>query len=180
MIDPPLGQPTDERALPARLVPSSSAAAGSFRLRSLPDLPHFAGPASRLLGDARFAVPLLVLGSYYTLAIHGVLSVPALVIASGVGLAGVLTAHATLLGRRKRLLRVARAMREYAELTVGEQHELYRRATKAITQLEQDPSVTDLTLATDVEQGIGYTRELLLCLKDGETQPRGLPPREGV
>ncbi len=157
---PALGRTTDERALLA--LPSSSAAAGSVSLVSLPELPHFAGPTNQLVGATRLSAPLLVLGAYYSLAMHGLLSVPALVIAGSVGLVGMLSAHATLLSRRRRLLRTARALRAYAERTVGPKHELTERATHAVELLERDRAGSDPALTTDVEQGIGYTRELLL------------------
>lgn len=161
------------------LLPSSSAAAGSFALVRLPELPRFSGPANHVVAAARFSAPLLVLGSYYTLAIHGVLSLAALAVAGGLGLFGMVSAHATLLVRRRRLLGAARALRSYAERAVGGDHELYQRAERAIALLEQDTLALDPTLTTDVEQGIGYTRELLLGVRGtrkercgGEAQAR--------
>lgn len=159
-----LGRSTDEPAAPC-LVPSTPAAAGSLALVRLPELPRFAGPAHHVLGAARFSAPLLVLGAYYSLAIHGMLSVPALLVAGAVGLVGMASAHATLLVRRRKLLGVARALEAYAERTVGPDHELCRRAALAVRQLERDTLFSDPSLATDVEQGIGYTRELLLGVR---------------
>lgn len=172
--DPALGQPTDAPAH-ASCVPSSSAAAGSLALVRLPELPRFAGPTNHVVGAARFSAPLLVLGAYYTLAIHGLLSVPSLVLAGSVGLVGMLSAHATLLARRRKLLGAARALRDYAERSVGRDHELYRRASQAVHQLERDTLISDPSLATDVEQGIGYTRELLLGVRS--VPGRSVPER---
>lgn len=145
---------------------------------ALPELPRFSGPGNHVLAAARWAAPLLVLGGYYTLAVHGVLGLASLVVGGTVGGTAVLVAHATLVSRRRRLLKTARKLREYAERTVGEEHELFLRATWAVTQLEKDhASACDPSLTTDVEQGIGYTRELLLGVKDGRETPARHAPR---
>lgn len=171
--DHALGRTTDAPPAGTGLVPSSPAAAGSFALVRVPDLPRFSGPANHVVAAARFSAPLLVLGAYYTLAIHGVLSLSALAVAGGVGMIGMLSAHATLLVRRRRLLGTARALRDYAERAVGNDHELYLRAAQAVTLLERDTIVSDPSLATDVEQGIGYTRELLLGVRSGRKEQHG-------
>lgn len=167
-----LGQTTEEHRLCP--LPSSSAAALSRLPEALPDLPRFRGPGNLWLGAARWASPLLVLGGFYTLAIHGFLSLPALFLGGAVGCAAVLSSHATLLSRRRRLLRVARRLAEYAEQSLGNEHELYQRAQAAVEQLSSDnASAADPFLTTDVEQGIGYTRELLLGVKDERATPPG-------
>ena len=170
-----LGHPSD--ASSPCFLPSSSAAALSRLPEALPDLPRFRGPGNLWLGAARWAAPLLVLGGFYSLAIHGFLTVPALLFGGLAGGAAMVSSHATLLSRRRRLLRVAKRLTEYAEGAVGCEHELYRRARGAVEQLSRDgTAAADPFLTTDVEQGIGYTRELLLEVKD----ERATPPRRAA
>jgi hypothetical protein len=156
---PDLGRSTD--AALAAVRPISPAAALSRDPVELPELPVFRGPGWSALSAIRWAVPLLVGGGFYSLAIHGQLSWLSLGIGLGVGISGVAAAHATLLSRRRRLLAAARALAIYAERTRSREHELSRRARFWGKLLGDGWKTADARVANDVEQGLHYTRELL-------------------
>lgn len=155
---PDLGRSTDATSL--EVSPTSSAAALSRDPIELPELPVFRGPGWGLLSAIRWAIPLLVGGGFYSLAIHGRLSALSLGVGLGLGAAGVASAHVTLLRRRRRLLVAARALCAYAERTRSRDDELSRRARSATQRLDRSRP-GDANLANDVEQGLHYTRELL-------------------
>jgi hypothetical protein len=153
---PALGRSTD--ATPA---PASPAAAVSLDRVELPDLPTFRGPSWGLLGALRWAIPLLVGGGLYSLAMHGRLSIAWVLACLALGGAGSGAAHAAIERRKRRLLAAAEQLSSYAERNVGPQHELSGRARRAVRRLRERWLPHEVSTGTDVEQALHYTRELL-------------------
>jgi hypothetical protein len=155
-LHPALGRSTD----PAQ-TPASAAAAVSLDRVELPDLPSFRGPSWGLLGALRWTFPLLVMGGVYTLAIHGWLSLTSVLASVVIGTAGTACAHAVIVTRKRRLLSAAMKLSNYADRNVGPTHELSGRARRAVSRLEERWLPHEVSVGTDVEQALHYTRELL-------------------
>lgn len=143
--------------------PQSTATALSSAAIVAPEAPRFAGPKHATLWAAQWTAPLMIASGLYVLGAHGTLSLGAFLF--GTASSGALAGAARLwLGLRRRALsRAARSLALYATRTLGEEHEVTKRAIDACDALQQAQVVAgwDPMCLTRVEQGLQYTRELL-------------------
>ncbi len=118
--------------------------------------PDFRGPTYGWVAGARWAVPLSSLGVGYALALQGhptVLFIAGLI--SGAWVAG---CELSLSRRRAAVQKSAEALYRYARSRLGEEHELTIRAK---TAAEKARGISDGQTATQLEEGLAYTWELL-------------------
>lgn len=155
--------------------PRSTATALSSAAIVPPEAPRFAGPRNATLWAAQWTAPLMIASGLYVLGAHGSLSLGAFLF--GTAASGAMAGAARLwLGLRRRALsRSARRLALYATRTLGEDHDVTRRAIDACDALEQAQVVAgwDPMCLTRIEQGLQYTRELLE--RPASTARRELP-----
>ncbi len=118
--------------------------------------PDFRGPTYGWVAGARWAVPMATLGVGYALALQGHPTV--LFVAGLVSGAWVAACELSLSRRRLAVQRSAEALYRYARSRLGEEHELTVRAKTAAQKAE---TIKDGQMATQLEEGLSYTWELL-------------------
>lgn len=140
--------------------PNSPAAGMSLDPLVLPDPPRFLGPGSRTIATAKWTAPLLIGGWFSALALQGVLSLPLLMVGTGLGLTLAAGSELWLRHRKRTLKRVARALSRYAERALGPQHELTGRA-RALSRHAAQSEEEGTGSTTNLEEGLRYTWELV-------------------
>lgn len=161
--------------------PASTAAALTSASLTPPDPPRFAGPKHATLWAAQWTLPLLIASGLYVLGAHGSLDLGTFL--GGTAASGVMAGASRFwLGlRRRALARSARKLALYSSRTLGERHEVTRRALEACDQLEAAEVVAgwDPMCLTRIEQSLQYTRELIERPDPGPPPlPAPVVPRE--